>query len=375
LPVDGPVPRSGIVMARKAYILSYLRERDMERIDQGTVEDLDEAMPDLYPGWNDTQLWVNDFTLTHAFEEVSHRNPFVKYQDTFNDAVKFAQEFGHHFGSFQRLECAALKRKLVDMEFEGTGRILLSRFYMGGLKGDWTFTEPLQYLRNLGVVDEADPKRPSVMIPNYISSAANCLISSGFYGVCCPDECEGLLNHLEKILAQPTVVPERIVESVSNLPSDTVDAPRNMSVHLIRRLNDIAEVHGGRVPLHGRLFAQWMHHAYPRECPFPHLSGTIKPMMPAEWMEHTGNATEASLEDMQFHFDRLHFDESQSLDLPWNLQEELVAEHHSYVEASSWLSSVRSVMAFATLASFVVAVFRAFNAAASAGSKEEKVFV
>ena len=30
------------------------------------------------------------------------------------------------------------------------------------------------------------------------------------------------------------------------------------------------------MPLHGRLFAQWMHHAFPRHCPFPHVSGTAE---------------------------------------------------------------------------------------------------
>jgi hypothetical protein len=376
LPTQGPVPQPGIDMAMKAYLLHYLRETDMERTDAATVLALHEGMSDMYPGWGDTQLWANDFARTQKLEQASRKNPFVARTDTFDDVVAYAEEFGHKFGSYQRLECASLKDNLVDMEFEGTGRILLSRFYARGLKGDWSFTEPLNYLRNLGVVDDSDPKRPSVMIPNYVSSAANCLISSGFYGVCCPDECEGLLNHLERLWAEPAVAPERIVDSVSNLPSDTVDAPRNMSAHLIGRLTDIAKLHGGRVPLHSRLFAQWMHHVYPRECPFPHMSGIIKPMMPREWMEHTGNGTEASMEDMQVHFDRLEHDESHSLEMPWDSQEELVAENYSPAELSSWFSSVRSVMAFATLASFVVAMLRAFNTAASSVSKvEEKVFV
>merc|ERR1712187_630544 len=28
-----------------------------------------------------------------------------------------------------------------------------------------------------------------------------------------------------------------------------------------------------------------MHHAYPRECPYPHVSGTSNPQTPDEWME------------------------------------------------------------------------------------------
>merc|ERR1740117_516176 len=35
--------------------------------------------------------------------------------------------------------------------------------------------------------------------------------------------------------------------------------------------------HSGMVPLHGRLFAQWLHYVFPRVCPFPHQEGTIDP--------------------------------------------------------------------------------------------------
>ena len=41
------------------------------------------------------------------------------------------------------------------------------------------------------------------------------------------------------------------------------------------RLDEIASLHAGPVPLHSRLFRQWMHHAYPRECPYPHEAGDL----------------------------------------------------------------------------------------------------
>ena len=33
------------------------------------------------------------------------------------------------------------------------------------------------------------------------------------------------------------------------------------------------EEHGGKVPIHGRLFAQWLHYVFPRDCAFPYKSG------------------------------------------------------------------------------------------------------
>lgn len=86
------------------------------------------------------------------------------------------------------------------------------------------------------------------------------------------------------------------------------------------RLDEIAAGNGGRVPLHGRLFAQWMHHAYPRECPRPHEDGAVGPQTPDEWMKESGHAsTRASEEEM------LKFvgDEQE---LPWSNEERVLTQ-------------------------------------------------
>lgn len=71
--------------------------------------------------------------------------------------------------------------------------------------------------------------------------------------------------------------------------------------HLTKALNGqlqkIADTHSGKVPLHGRLFAQWMHYAFPRECPFPHRSGTAISQTPDEF----GASFAATTEEMQKH--------------------------------------------------------------------------
>merc|ERR1719401_2277893 len=188
-------------------------------------------------------MWVQDFRETHDLSQQSSRNPFVPQKESFDTSAAFVRELGHRFGSFQDLECKALKNRLVDLEHQGSGRIRLSNFYAGGVGGDWTLTESVEYLRNLGVLDETDPKRPTVVISNYITSQTNCLTGSGFYSVCCFDECEGLLRHLEKELAAPSAEPKRIASLVANLHSDTVQAPRNLSTALLVRLDEISRQH------------------------------------------------------------------------------------------------------------------------------------
>merc|ERR1719362_1896504 len=146
--------------------------------------------------------------------------------------IEEVQELNERLGAFQDIECRSLKASLADMEFRNTGRVLLSDFYREGLKGKFLFVEHVDYLRNLGALDESDPKHPSVIIANYLASPANCLVSTSFHSVCCFDECEGLMGRLEHSISAPTASPERVAELISDLQSDSVDAPRNLSASL-----------------------------------------------------------------------------------------------------------------------------------------------
>merc|ERR1719237_1259013 len=52
----------------------------------------------------------------------------------------------------------------------------------------------------------------------------------------------------------------------------SMDEPQPFSDVLTGKLSAIAAQNRGRVPLHGRLFAQWLHFAFPYECPYPHVT-------------------------------------------------------------------------------------------------------
>jgi hypothetical protein len=226
------------------------------------------------------------------------------------------------------------------LEEPGTGRVLLKNFYGNALDGAWQFTESVEYLKELGALDETDPQRKSVIIPNYINSPSNCLASSSVYSVCCLNECESLLGHLEKEIGEPDGTVAKVLDLVSNLPSTTETAPRKLSQELISLLDEVAKHHDGRVPLHGRLFGQWIHHAFPRECPYPHKAGTTKPMSADDWMEEKGvDALSASEDEMQHHVTMPHSENTVTIgagavgggpnttaskSLMWTLEEELI---------------------------------------------------
>jgi len=155
------------------------------------------------------------------------------------------------------------------------------------------------------------------------------------------------MSHLETQIGSSAAEPRKIAELVANLPSDMVPTPRNLSQPLVDRLYQVARNHYGRVPLHGRLFAQWMHHAYPRECPYPHAVGTTSPQTPDEWIKESGHEmAAASTEEMmqQVASDTCASDSPQSgagcgdeesEELPWNEAEELLLAHREENERAA----------------------------------------
>jgi len=363
-----------------AFLVSYLLGSEAVVRFADDIPLLKARLEYQYPNLNETAGWMEDLRRTLDLERSSRRNPFVTHPVTFDDLAALVLQVGHSFGSFQNLECHTLKRKLTEMEHAGNGRVLLSRFYSNALAGGWEFMESVEYLRNQGALDESNPDSPSVVIPNYINSRMNCLTASEFYASCCLNECDGILERLESRIAAPSAEPARIAEIVSGLPSDTVDAPRNLSSALLARLDEIALTHG-RVPLHGRLFAQWMHHAYPRECPFPHISGSVNPMHPAEWAAAMGeDSLEVSQEIMEMH--ALNFSQADAMPavIPWRFEEELVAEHRQDLDMRTSLPglvSLKVVSAVVALVSFAVPLVHTVKVALASpsSSKTEKHMV
>merc|ERR1719246_324641 len=197
---------------------------------------------------------------------------------TFSDAHAVVGGITKTFQDFWQSECHTMKDQLVDMDREGTGRVRLSDFYGTGLDKDWRFGESETYLRELGVLDESSPwKGKQVIIPNYLQAASNCIVAAPHYLVCCKNECEEMLGDIETSIQQPTASVNELISVVQNIssPSSPTDDPPVLAGALSDQLEKVAESHGGRVPLHGRLFAQWMHYAFPRECPFPHKTGAF----------------------------------------------------------------------------------------------------
>jgi len=323
------------------------------------LEDLDalEAKAkDFYPEYDDIIMWYRDLHHTREFLSKPSRNPFIQDAGvSFDYAGEFLRELLHHFGALSEAECRTLKDDLSNVEQPGTGRILLSDFYN---EHSLQFHESVEYLRNQGAL-ENETGTPHVIIANYITGPSRCMPFSSYYSICCPDECEGLLASLEHAIGHPEATAADIAALVSALPSDTVDAPRNLSAPLIGRLDDIARHHNGLVPLHGRLFMQWMHHAYPRECPYPHSAGTTSPVTQDEWLRMNPEIEDAMVTS---HEKAMHVRKNPSAkplaveELPWSELEELVASHQKRQERSSASAYLRIAACILAVVSFALSM-------------------
>merc|ERR1719446_1160265 len=290
----------------------------------------------VYPTWQQT--------LSFALDVKQRTAPKRDYL-YFADLANVIEEFGEHFGEFQDKECLQMKDKLVEAEQPGSpGRVRLADFYkLSKQVSDGLFSESISYLRELGALDESDPVNPRVLVANYINGPSNCIASSEYYSVCCRDECENLLSHLEDQLKRSDATPAQLTAMVAALPSRTEQANRTLSPWLLARLDEMVRHHGGRVPLHGRLFAQWMHYAYPRECAYPHVAGAIAPQRIEEVLSgpNVKEAIEsivASAEEMDLQIEEAHnmnftLDDDASM---WLLEEELLAPEGMRSLGADW---------------------------------------
>jgi len=187
-------------------------------------------------------------------------------------------------------------------------------------------------LRQLGVLDETSWRGKQVIIPNYMQGASNCVVSTPHYLVCCRSDCEGLLGELEESVGAPTASPERLLEVVGGLMAQSSlddDTPTLLTSSLRNQLALIAATNQGEVPLHGRLFGQWLHYVFPRECAFPHKAGVAASISPHEFGDFAATNGEMllhALDKRNATIGPVNKEEAEWM-TQWSPEEELVAEH------------------------------------------------
>jgi len=357
-PMTRSLSKQGLVQVLEAYMVHWMMSDD-----QDTVRVLlanRSLLMDVLPHWQNLVGFLQgetkalDFkrqqTPHAALADASARRGHNAMEErySFDDAHGIIGGITKSFASYWESECASMKEALIAMDTRHTGRVPLSRFYGSALDTEWRFGESESYLRELGALDETNSwVGKQVIIPNYIQAASNCIVSAPHYLVCCVNDCEGLLGEIEEAVGAPVAEPSELLAIVGNLSSQATlsdDPPRDLKGSLTSQLEQIAAAHGGRVPLHGRLFAQWLHYAFPRECAFPHKAGTAVALTPNEF----GSSYIAKEEDMKQHasavnasnFSTMVFGEEQLHWMSqWSAEEELIADYTGSGLRAPWETS------------------------------------
>jgi len=192
----------------------------------------------------------------------------------FEDVHRALSDLTRSAASFWEADCRRMKSILGRADKARTGRVSLSDFYGKKSDGVSNFAESEEYLRALGALDETSTMRgKQVLISNYLQAPCNCHVATAHYMVCCKSECEDMLNEIQDAVGAPAASVEAILRLVQGM-TDFDDEPPALGGPLVGQLQRIARMHSGQVPLHGRLFALWLHYVFPRECPHPRKVGS-----------------------------------------------------------------------------------------------------
>merc|ERR1719327_687533 len=273
--------------------------------------------------------------------------------------------------------------KLAELDVHGTGRVKLADFYRSSKeKGTWQFLETPEYLQHVGALDTSSEwLGPQVIIPNYVTGMNNCISSSAYYDVCCLNECDAIFQHLEARIQAPTANAAEITRAIEEgitlhplLSSTAPTEPRNLTKSLRDMLAQTAEIHDGMIPLHGRLFAQWLHYAFPHECPYPHVSKGFNPLTSSEWFAQNGKDSVASADEVQKYSGGVAdtAEEESHYMSQWTLEEELRAGGKAPLREEPEVSTPRSfigsffsfLMKIAMFAAVGMALYRTWRSMA-----------
>lgn len=260
-----------------SYVAAFITGTPVESLSPGAVRRATHQFAMRFPRHVEAKTLLIDITQEIVGETTAAQYDFALLQ-------KILLKFGQRLGALEDTECKVMKNKITSLEDEyGSGAVRLGDFY--GDKAEYHFTEAPSFLRRNGVLDESVPEDPKVLISNYLANPSNCVTPAGYYSICCFDECESLMDQVEKSLAAPMGTAEQIAMVVSGLGSASQPANRTLSARQLGLLDDVAAHHGGMVPIHGRLFAQWMHEAYPRECSYPSIGERLRQVEDVEHVE------------------------------------------------------------------------------------------
>merc|ERR1719497_194672 len=103
------------------------------------------------------------------------------------------------------------------MDHKDTGRVSLSDFYRGNRDGMYQFAESVEYLRELGSLDDSFSSSPQVLISNWVWGVSNCIVTAADHNACCLTECGTIRSTIEEELTTPETSFEDMSDILSRI--------------------------------------------------------------------------------------------------------------------------------------------------------------
>lgn len=278
LKAEGTTTREGLAHVLEVFMAHYVYVS--QKVDSGYALTLPKAVEEvrlisrIYGGWPQIQAFIQSQ---------------VAKQEQLNEALSFdvaAMAADAVLLLFQEVSgsmCHDMEKTFESLEHGHHGRVKLDE--LRSADGGDLFRESLEYLRQLGALDEMDNEF-RVLMPNYMLGPSNCDGTTSFYDLCCPNACEVHKGHLEKAVMADT-------DHVKTITTVVGERSGVVSPEMLRRLEQLAKENNGEVLIHGRAFAEWLHHIFPRECPKPRaadfkgMAGEIVPDANADFQPTT----------------------------------------------------------------------------------------
>jgi hypothetical protein len=254
----------------EAYLIIYAFGANIDASNKYEIRDLKAHLQLNNPSWYSLASFMWDIKT----------EMFPKSDLDFRELGQVALAFGYKYAKWQEDDCIRARNYLVGLPSYKHGAVHVKEIHSTHAPGRRTlFTEPPGFVMDIGVVTgKAHPKRSRFVVPNYLNSQSMCLTTASFHSVCCENKCEALYAKLEQGIGAPVAKPEQIAKLVDSLPGEKF-------TWSLQGLRSIANKHG-EIKLHSRIFAKWMHHTFPLDCPLPVLDGqTTNPKTPDEWMD------------------------------------------------------------------------------------------
>eukprot|EP00928_Gymnodinium_smaydae_P008291 TRINITY_DN1301_c0_g4_i1.p1 TRINITY_DN1301_c0_g4~~TRINITY_DN1301_c0_g4_i1.p1 ORF type:complete len:561 (+),score=118.62 TRINITY_DN1301_c0_g4_i1:81-1763(+) len=242
--------------------------------------------------------FAQDTMINFEYKNRNRMNPFEQPWYKYDHAVELVLDLAHNYGKWQDGDCRKMKEHLVKMGTPDTGRVALDVFHGQTSDGTYNFRESQEYLKSVGALDMSNRAMPQVRLVNYVLGPTNCIARNSFFSVCCISECEEIMGEIEVHVQAPKASPEHLLRIISNISTSSVDAPRTMKLEMVMKLRRIADRNGGSVPLYGRLFMQWLHFAFPNECPYPDVVES-RNLMPSRWARSGTVASKEELDQLK----------------------------------------------------------------------------